>query len=132
VHVDIKKLGRFASAGKRVVGDRHPSRGYGWECVHVMVDDLQPSRLCRAPHRRACPERRRLSAARARVVRTTRSQVERVMPDNDSAHVSQTTPRPATNWAFATRAHGPTGHKPTARIERFIQTLQNECAYGRV
>jgi transposase InsO family protein len=54
------------------------------------------------------------------------------MPDNDSAHVSQTTPRPATNWAFATRAHGPTAHKPTARIERFIQTLQNECAYGRV
>jgi len=39
VHVDVKKLGRFAVAGKRLVGDRHSSRGYGWDFVHVMVDD---------------------------------------------------------------------------------------------
>ena len=30
IHVDVKKLGRFGVAGKRVVGDRHGSRGYGW------------------------------------------------------------------------------------------------------
>src|SRR4029450_13534350 len=34
-HVDVKKLGRFKVAGKRVVGDRHASRGSGWEFVHV-------------------------------------------------------------------------------------------------
>jgi hypothetical protein len=37
VHVDVKKLGRFKVPGKRVVDDRHASRGYGWDFVHVMV-----------------------------------------------------------------------------------------------
>src|SRR5215217_5143542 len=39
IHVDVKKLARFAVAGKRIVGARHASRGYGWDFVHVMVDD---------------------------------------------------------------------------------------------
>lgn len=39
VHVDVKKLGRFGVTGKRAVGDRHASRGFGWECMRVMVDD---------------------------------------------------------------------------------------------
>jgi transposase len=39
VHVDVKKLGRFGAAGKRQVSGRCSSRGYGWECCHVCVDD---------------------------------------------------------------------------------------------
>ena len=39
VHVDVKRLGRFGVAGKRMVGGRRSSRGFGWEFVHVMVDD---------------------------------------------------------------------------------------------
>src|SRR5437588_1554766 len=39
VHIDVKRLGRFGVAGKRMVGGRRSSRGFGWEFVHVMVDD---------------------------------------------------------------------------------------------
>jgi transposase len=39
IHIDVKKLGRFGVAGKRAIGQRHSSRGYGWECCHVCVDD---------------------------------------------------------------------------------------------
>jgi transposase len=39
VHVDVKKLGRFGMAGKRMVGHRQGSRGYGWERCHVCIDD---------------------------------------------------------------------------------------------
>ena len=41
IHLDIKKLGRFARAGHRVTGDRQGCRnkGAGWEFVHVAIDD---------------------------------------------------------------------------------------------
>ena len=42
IHIDIKKLGRFARAGHRVTADRtgqSNSRGIGWEFVHVAIDD---------------------------------------------------------------------------------------------
>ncbi len=40
LHLDIKKLGRFDRPGHRVHGDRkRKSKGAGWECAHVAVDD---------------------------------------------------------------------------------------------
>ena len=40
LHVDIKKLGRFWEAGKRVLDDaRQRSRHAGWQYLHVAVDD---------------------------------------------------------------------------------------------
>jgi transposase len=84
VHVDVKKLGRFKVAGKRVLGERHSSRGQGWDFVHVMVDDC--SRLAYAeilPNERgetAVGFLRRGIAWFARLG----VQVERVMTDNGS------------------------------------------------
>ena len=42
IHIDINKLGRFASVGHRITGDRtgqSRTRGIGWEFVHVCIDD---------------------------------------------------------------------------------------------
>lgn len=40
IHIDIKKLGRFAQAGHRIADDRTvKSRGIGWAFVDVCVDD---------------------------------------------------------------------------------------------
>lgn len=47
IHLDIKKLGRFERVGHRITGDRRgqsnargrPQGGYGWEFVHVAIDD---------------------------------------------------------------------------------------------
>jgi len=42
IHIDIKKLGRFERVGHRITGDhigQSNSRGFGWEFVHVSIDD---------------------------------------------------------------------------------------------
>jgi transposase InsO family protein len=132
VHVDVKKLGRFAVAGKRIVGARHASRGYGWDFVHVMVDDC--SRLAYAEvlgderAETAVGFLRRGLAWFARLgVR-----VERVMTDNGSAYVSHAHAvacRELGQRHLRTRPYRP---RTNGKAERFIQTLQNEWAYGRL
>jgi transposase InsO family protein len=132
VHVDVKKLGRFGAAGKRVVGERHASRGYGWECVHVMIDDR--SRLAYAE---VLPDERGETAVgflRRGLAWFARLgvRVQRVMTDNGSPYVS-------TAHALACRELGlrhlrtrPYRPRTNGKAERFIQTLQNEWAYGRL
>ena len=40
IHLDVKKLGRFAQPGHRVTGTRAGRRqGSGWEYAHICVDD---------------------------------------------------------------------------------------------
>lgn len=41
-------------------------------------------------------------------------------------------PRPAGSWGCATSSPAPIDRRPTARIERFIQTLTNRWAYGAI
>jgi transposase InsO family protein len=132
VHVDVKKLGRFAVAGKRAVGERHASRGFGWECVHVMIDDC--SRLAYAE---VLPDERGETAVgflRRGLAWFARLgvRVERVMTDNGSPYVS-------TAHALACRELGlrhlrtrPYRPRTNGKAERFIQTLQNEWAYARL
>jgi transposase InsO family protein len=132
VHVDVKKLGRFEVAGKRMVGRRHASRSFGWDAVHVMVDDC--SRLAYAE---VLPDERGETAVGflRRGLAWFASLgvgVERVMTDNGSPYVS-------TAHALACRELGlkhlrtrPYRPRTNGKAERFIQTLQNEWAYGRL
>jgi transposase InsO family protein len=132
VHVDVKKLGRFKVAGKRVIGDRRSSRGYGWDAVHVMVDDF--SRLA---YVEVLPDERGETAVgflRRGIAwfKTLGVEVERVMTDNGSPYRS-------TAHALACRELGlrhlrtrPYRPRTNGKAERFIQTLQNEWAYGRL
>ena len=40
VHVDIKRLGRFWTVGKAILGDRlNRSEGAGWQYLHLAIDD---------------------------------------------------------------------------------------------
>src|SRR5215210_3009261 len=40
VHVDIKRLGRFWTVGKAILGDRLTrSEGAGWQYLHLAIDD---------------------------------------------------------------------------------------------
>jgi transposase InsO family protein len=132
VHVDIKKLGRFGVAGKRVVGERHASRGYGWDYVHVMVDDC--SRLAYAEvlsdqrGETAVEFLRRGLAWFARLgVR-----VERVMTDNGSAYISVAHAAACRQLGLRHLRTRPYRPRTNGKAERFIQTLQNEWAYGRL
>ena len=139
VHVDVKKLGRIARPGHRMLGGQ-PARaaaGYhrhahslGWEFVHIAIDDctrlayvevLSDERATTAAGflRRAVGFYRRYGIA-----------VERVITDNGSAYRS-------TIHAIACRALG-LGHLRTrpyrpqtnGKAERFIRTLLAGWAYG--
>ncbi len=132
IHIDVKKLGRFGVAGKRVVSNRSSSRGYGWECCHVCVDDA--TRLAYVevlPDERgetSCAFLRRAVAWFAeRGVK-----VERVMTDNGSPYVS--TVHAATCRELGIRHLRTRPYRPqtNGKAERFIQTMLREWAYGRL
>lgn len=89
VHVDIKKLGRFAQAGHRVTGQRSGSVKAGWEYVHVAVDDRS-----RFSHAEVLPDQKRYTTTRfwLRAVREFERhgiRVERVLSDNGGAYRSR-------------------------------------------
>jgi len=47
LHVDIKKLGRFWTIGKRIYGDRLArSRRAGWQYLHLAIDDHSRLAYC--------------------------------------------------------------------------------------
>ncbi len=132
IHVDIKKLGRFGTAGKRVIGNRNSSRGYGWERCHVCVDEAT-----RLAYVEVLPDERGESAAaflrRAVAWFAERGvKVERVMTDNGSAYrsvVHAATCRELGIRHLRTRPYRP---QTNGKAERFIQTMLREWAYGRL
>jgi transposase InsO family protein len=144
LHVDIKRLGRIErGAGHRVTGRKHYNphrvdregreRGtVGWEFCHVAIDDF--SRLAYVE----VLEDERASTAIGFLRRALRFYadhgvtVERVLTDNGSAYVSIA-------HAIACRALGirhlrtrPRRPQTNGKAERFIRTLLDGWAYGRI
>jgi hypothetical protein len=134
VHIDIKKLARFHRPGHRLLG-RGPGRfetAAGYEYLHVCVDDH--SRLAYAEllaDERAESAvaflRRALGFFAARGLRC-----ERVLTDNGSAFIAH-------RYRHACHALGlrhtrtrPRRPRTNGKAERFIQTLLNDWAYGRL
>lgn len=132
IHIDIKKLGRFKTPGKRATGNRYASRGYGWERCHVCVDDAT-----RLAYVEVLPDERGETAAaflrRAVAWFAERGvQVERVMTDNGAAYCSVVhaiTCRELGIRHLRTRPYRP---RTNGKAERFIQTMLREWAYGRL
>jgi transposase InsO family protein len=132
IHIDVKKLGRFGVAGKRAIGNRNGSRGYGWECCHVCVDDAT-----RLAYVEVLPNERGTTSAaflrRAVAWFAERGvKVERVMTDNGSPYVSTVhavTCRELGIRHLRTRPYRP---QTNGKAERFIQTMLREWAYGRL
>jgi transposase InsO family protein len=132
IHIDVKKLGRFAKAGKRMVGGRHASRGYGWDYLHVCVDDA--TRLAyvevladECGQSAAGFLRRAVGWFALRDVR-----VERVMTDNGSPYrstIHALTCRELGIRHLRTRPYRP---RTNGKAERFIQTLLREWAYAQL
>jgi len=128
IHIDIKKLGRFGAAGKRVIGNRNASAGYGWERCHVCVDDTT-----RLAYVEVLPDERGETAAaflrRAVAWFAERGvEVERVMTDNGWAYRSR-----AYRAALGRRRHSRTRpYRPqtNGKDERFIGTALTEWAYA--
>ena len=145
VHIDVKKLGRFETAGKRVGyrlggtgrprrrdSDGHDRGISGWEYVHVAVDDY--SRLAYAevlPNEKAATAIGFLKRATAFFARYGIT-VERILTDNGPAYR-------ATLHAFACRQLGlrhlrtrPRRPQTNGKAERFIRTLLAGWAYAAI
>ena len=136
VHIDVKKLGRIARPGHRVLGRQsaggHHRRRYeqGWEFVHVAVEDC--TRLAYVEvltDERASTAigflRRAIAFYRRYGIR-----VERLITDNGPAYRS-------TVHALACRALGirhlrtrPYRPQTNGKAERFIRTMLGGWAYG--
>jgi transposase InsO family protein len=136
IHVDVKKLGRIARPGHRMLGTR-AAKGYhrrqfehGWEFVHIAIDDCT-----RLAYAEVLTDERATTAAAflARAVGFYRRHgitVERVITDNGSAYRS-------TIHAIACRAIGvrhlrtrPYRPQTNGKAERFIRTMLGGWAYG--
>ncbi len=145
VHIDVKKLGRFQAAGKRVgfrpAGQGRPRRrdahGHdrgttGWDYVHVAIDDY--SRLAYAEvlsDEKAATAVGFLRRALAFFARHGIT-VERILTDNGSAYISIV-------HAIACRTLGirhlrtrPRRPQTNGKAERFIRTLLNGWAYAAI
>jgi len=139
IHIDVKKLGRIARPGHRMLGGQaaRGAAGYhrqqhqlGWEFVHVAIDDCtrlayvevlsdEKATTAIAFLRRAVAFYRRHGIT-----------VERVITDNGSAYRS-------TVHAIACRTMGirhlrtrPYRPQTNGKAERFIRTLLGGWAYG--
>lgn len=132
LHIDIKKLGRFAQAGHRVHGDRSKarSRGAGWEFVHVAIDDA--SRIAFAEI--LADERKEsvvafLSSALGFYKRLGIT-VRRVMTDNGSGYVSRAFRMACGELGLKHIRTRPYTPRTNGKAERFIQTALREWAYA--
>ena len=138
IHIDVKKLGRIARPGHRVLGRQsagghHQSRyHHGWEYVHVAVDDAT-----RLAYVEVLDDEKAVTAIaflrRAVAFYACRGvTVERVLTDNGSAYRSAV-------HAIACRALGirhlrtrPYRPQTNGKAERFIRTLLGGWAYGAI
>jgi len=139
IHLDIKKLGRFERMGHRITGDRrgqsnprsHEKKGYGWEYVHVAIDDH--SRLSFSqihPNEKATSAVAHLKAAVA-WYRKLGVKVERVMTDNGACYKSKDFAKACRDLKIKHIRTKPYTPKTNGKAERFIQTALREWAYAR-
>jgi transposase InsO family protein len=141
VHVDVKQLGRISAegAGHRVTGHRksqvrrrHRGRQTGFEFLHVMVDDH--SRLAYAELLDSLGSAAAVGFLRRAVAWFAKRgvRIERLMTDNGSAYVSSAHAACCSELGLRHLRTQPYRPRTNGKAERFIQTIANEWAYGRI
>jgi transposase InsO family protein len=135
LHMDVKRLARFTAPGHRSEGRREGyrrSRGAGWDYLHCVVDDH--TRLAYVElHRRDSEETNIACLRRALAFFSEQglSAPEAVM--TDGAMVYRRSRRFRALLAAVGARHiitPPYTPRWNGKVERFIQTLQNEWAYA--
>lgn len=134
VHLDVKKLARFARPGHRLLG-RGPGRwetGAGYEYLHVCVDDysrvVYVERLNDEQGATAAAFLRRAAAH----FDSHGVQIERVLTDNGSCYRSTDFAETCAQLQINHSRTRPRRPQTNGKAERFIQTLLREWAYARL
>ena len=133
LHVDIKKLARIKSPGKRLTGNpRDETRGAGWEFLYVAVDDhSRMAYVDMMPDEKAASSSRFLRDAAAYFARYN-IHLRRVMTDNGPCFYAdrfRDTCRELNLKHVRTRIYTP---RTNGKAERFIKTAINEWAYANL
>ena len=134
LHMDVKRLSRFSTPGHRSHGNRAiRNRGAGYDYLHCIVDDH--SRLAYVelhPREDADTNARTLERGLRFFAELGLDPPEAVMTDNAFVYVHSRRFR-AILASHRIRHIRTPAYTPrwNGKVERFIQTLQNEWAYSR-
>jgi transposase InsO family protein len=130
VHVDIKRLGRFWTVGKRIYGDDlQRNRHAGWQYLHLAIDDhsrFAYAELLSSESPAACAAFLRRAAAWYREQGVT---VERVLSDNGNGYRSLAWRDTCAELGIARRYTRPRRPQTNGKAEALVKTLQREWAY---
>ncbi|MGY4303691.1 transposase InsO family protein [Bradyrhizobium sp. USDA 4369] len=133
IHIDIKKLGRFAQSGHRVTGNRNGyshCRGLGWEYMHVCIDDHSRVAFSQLkPDQTAESAVAFLKAAVAHY-KSLGVTVTRVMTDNGGCYIGFDFDKACRDIGLKHIRTKPYTPRTNGKAERFIQTALREWAYA--
>jgi transposase InsO family protein len=130
LHVDIKRLGRFWTVGKAILGDRlNRSEGAGWQYLHLAIDDH--SRLAygellptESPSDCVAFLRRAHSWYASQGVT-----IERVLSDNGNGYRSFAWRDACAELGIQRRYTRPRRPQTNGKAEALVKTLLREWAY---
>ena len=138
LHLDVKRLGRIGAVpGHRVTGDRRSqkrqaTKGYGWEFLHLAIDDASRLVYCEL-----LPDEGSHTTGLflVRALRWFRGQgvtVLRLLTDNGSAYRSRTLRRTCRRLRIRHIFTRPYHPQTNGKAERWIRTVLSECLYLQV
>jgi len=132
LHLDIKKLARFAAAGHRVHGDlRRRTRGVGWDYVHVAIDDHSRIAFSEIYANEQGPSVAAFLHAAVAYYARLGIAVRAVLTDNGPAYHSLAFAAACRQLGLKHRFTRPYTPRTNGKAERFIQTALREWAYAR-
>ena len=130
IHVDIKRLGRFWTVGKAILGDRLTrSEGAGWQYLHLAIDDhtrLAYAELLPSESPRDCTAFLRRTHAWYAEHEIT---VERVLTDNGNGYRSHAWSAVCAELEIGRRYTRPRRPQTNGKAEALVKTLLREWAY---
>lgn len=131
VHVDIKKLGRFWTLGKRVLGSEagHRNRRAGWQYLHLAIDDhsrLAYAELLASENPADCVGFLRRAVAWYGTHGIT---VERVLSDNGNGYRSFAWRDACAELGIQRRYTRSRRPQTNGKAEALVKTLLREWAY---
>lgn len=131
LHVDIKRLGRFWTVGKRILGSEvgNRSRRAGWQYLHLAIDDYSRLAYCELlPSERQddCVAFLRRAVAWYAEQAIT---IERVLSDNGNGYRSFAWRDACAELGIQRRYTRPRRPQTNGKAEALVKTLLREWAY---